>query len=150
MRKLTSCGRYWDWVADSGNPSAAKVFDPVTGFGGNGTSNTCLADGPFKDLKPAYWNGEPRNLEWTPACLARVWERGSPGVPDMLGDAYGPAVMERINAITDFDDFRRDLEGGPHSAVHRGVGGLDGDMGLQSSSPNGPFREQRLEVVWRC
>ena len=97
-----------------------------------------------------YWNGEPRNPEFNPACLTRVWERGSPGVPDMLGDAYSPDVMERINAITDFDDFRRDLEGGPHGAVHRGVGGLDGDMGLQSSSPNGQFSEHRNSELYGC
>lgn len=130
--------RYWDWAADWSNPPAAKVFDPITGFGGNGSSNLCLVDGPFKDLKPAYWNNEPRS-EWSPPCLARVWEPGSPGVPAMLGDAYSPEVMQRINAIDDFDDFRRDLEGGPHAAVHRGVGGQDGDMGLQTASPNGEW-----------
>ena len=31
------------------------------------------------------------------------------------------------------------LENGPHTAVHSGVGNLSGDLGPQSSSPNGKF-----------
>jgi hypothetical protein len=135
--------RYWDWVADSAAPAKAKVFDTMHGFGTNGTNTRdhCLVDGPFKDLRPAYWNGEPRN-EFNPPCLARAWEPGYPefGVIEMYGEAYSPPVLERINAIEDFDEFRRDLESGPHAAIHGGVGGRDGDMGLQSSSPNGMFR----------
>ncbi|KAK1828919.1 hypothetical protein QBC39DRAFT_384610 [Podospora conica] len=144
-KALHECGytgtmMYWNWTADSANPPAAKVFDPVTGFGGNGSSTTCVVDGPFKDLKPAYWNSVPRsNFPWIPTCLTRVWAPGSPGVAAMNGDRYAPDVMRGIAAIDDFDVFRRDLEGGPHSAVHGGVGGNDGDMGFQTASPNDPL-----------
>lgn len=39
---------YWEESLDSGNISASVVFDPVTGFGGEG--GDCVDDGPFANL----------------------------------------------------------------------------------------------------
>jgi tyrosinase len=116
------------------------VWDPVTGFGGNGnqTSTTwgtnCVLDGPFVDLRLRYWNADVR-----PHCLLRVFEPGAPefGTIPLLGHLYTPAVMARVNAETTYEGFSRELENGPHGAVHQGVGSFTGDVGPQRSSPNG-------------
>lgn len=132
--------RYWDWVADSQAPASAAVWDPVTGFGGNGNMTStgwgtnCVLDGPFTGLRPVYWNNAAM-----PHCLLRSFAPGSPedGVPEMYGASYSPSVMASINMETTFEGFRHNLENFPHGAVHQGVGGFVGDMGPQTSSPNG-------------
>ena len=142
---LTTCGysgpaMYWDWVASSSAPSKAAVFSPTTGFGGNGNQTSsqwgtnCVLDGPFKTLQLRYWNEEV-----DPHCLLRIFEPGYPelNITEMYGDNYSPAVMAQVNAETTFHGFAHYLEDGPHTAVHSGVGNLGGDMGPQSSSPNG-------------
>lgn len=142
LRGPNKVARYWDWVTDSAAPSKAKVWDPITGFGGNGNQSStawgtnCVLDGPFKDLQLRYWN-----LDVRPHCLLRVFEPGYPegGVIEMLGDNYSPQAMVPVNAETTYDGFRTLFENGPHGAVHQGVGGFAGDMGPQLSSPNGMF-----------
>ncbi len=142
VRLLTKFDRYWDWVADSSAPSKAKVWDPVTGFGGNGNQTlttwgtNCVLNGPFATLQLKYWNTEVR-----PHCLLRVFEPGYPeyGIIEMLGANYSPQVMATVNAETTYDGFRNAFENGPHGAVHQGVGNFAGDMGPQLSSPNGKF-----------
>jgi len=152
---------YWDWVADSSAPSKAKVFSPTTGFGGKsnqtGTSTEwgtkCVLDGPFKPpFQLQYWNQDVR-----PHCLMRIFEPGYPeyNITEMHGDNYSPAVMAQVNAETTFNGFANHLENGPHTAVHSGVGNLDGDMGPQSSSPNDPLfflhhtQVDRLWYLWQ-
>lgn len=139
--KTYNKNRYWDWAADSANPSKAAIFDPVTGFGGNGNVTStapytqCVLDGPLTGLRPQYWN-----TERVPHCLTRVFARSSP--IDMLGAEYSPQVVAEVSAETDYDNFRYRLEYGPHAAIHEAIGGRDpvpvgwGDLN-PSSSPNG-------------
>ncbi|KAK4211753.1 hypothetical protein QBC37DRAFT_426191 [Rhypophila decipiens] len=163
---LRQCGytgnmMYWDWVADSAKPSKAKVFDPTTGFGGNGNQTSsvwgtkCVLTGPFSKSSGftlRYWNDQVR-----PHCLLRMFEPGYPeyNITEMYGDNYSPSVMASVNAETTFDGFANYLENGPHTAVHSGVGNLDGDMGPQSSSPNDPLfflhhtQVDRLWYLWQ-
>ena len=136
----TGTAMYWDWVADSPAPTKAAVWDPVTGFGGNGATTRdkdgrrCVTDGPFKNYRPVYYNEEVQ-----PHCLSREWYQDDPlsNIIDMGNSSYTPEVVNGILGISVFDDFRRDLEGGPHAAIHRGVGFGSGDMGFQNASPNG-------------
>lgn len=140
---------YWDWAADSAAPTKAAVWDPVTGFGGDGAATRdkdgrrCVTDGPFKNYRPVYYN-----FEVFPHCLSREWYVDDPlsGVIDMRNASYTPARVAEVTANTVFDSFRRDLEGGPHGAVHGGVGFGTGDMGFQNASPNGesPVLEPHL------
>ncbi|KAH6856124.1 monooxygenase [Chaetomium sp. MPI-CAGE-AT-0009] len=156
---LHECGytgnaMYWDWVADSQAPASAAVWDPVTGFGGNGNMSStewgtqCVLDGPFTGLRPVYWNNAV-----SPHCLLRMFEPGYPegGVPEMLGANYSPSVIDSIKMETTFDGFRHNLENFPHGAVHQGVGGFGGDMGPQSSSPNDPMfflHHAQVDRLW--
>lgn len=166
-QSLQQCGYtgnilYWDWVAaaDTKKPSKSAVFDPTTGFGGNGNvsstdwANKCVLDGPFKkgSLSLRYWN-----LEVRPHCLIRVFEPGYPeyNITEMIADNYNSAALAYVNAETTFENFANALENGPHAAVHQGVGNFDGDMGPQSSSPNDPLfflhhaQVDRLWYLWQ-
>jgi tyrosinase len=134
---------YWDWSADWAAPSKAAVWDPVLGFGGNGSDSADgngpgklrVADGPFRNLRPTYWNGAV-----DPHWLSRDWLPGFPadGQPEMIGNAYGPAIMDEVNSWTVYERFWPALESSPHGAVHAGIGGGRGDMG-PVSSPNGKW-----------
>ncbi|KAK0638575.1 monooxygenase [Cercophora newfieldiana] len=157
-KALQECGytgtaMYWDWIADSGAPSKAAVWDPVLGFGGNGSDTTDnggkrrVVDGPFRNLRPTYWG-----LEVDPHYLSRDF---APAIPEahlaeMLGFAYTPTVMEGVNAKPNYQEFWTALEGGPHNVVHAGIGGSLGDMG-PISSPNDPvffLHHTMVDKLW--
>lgn len=47
---------YWDEVRDSGNFSKSIIFDPETGFGGDGVGrHWCVQDGPFAKYEVLYY-----------------------------------------------------------------------------------------------
>jgi tyrosinase len=138
---------YWDWVEDSGDITHSSVFDPVLGFGGNGVLNETennglprVMDGAYTDVPLTYWGTELKAHH-----LSRNWELGT----NLRAIAYTPAEMEWTYNQTTYDEFRSQLEGSPHSAIHVGVGGGLGDLGTQGASPNGecpPEMIRRLDV----
>ncbi|KAK1828716.1 hypothetical protein QBC39DRAFT_415884 [Podospora conica] len=143
---------YWDFVHDAPAPSRSPIWDPVTGFGGNGAepnSNPSgpfgphgprVVDGPFKDYRPLYFGQAV-----SPHDLSRNWVPADPfeGGAEMVGGNYNATVMERVFAETTFAGFRASLEV-PHNDVHTGVGGGPGsegglgDLGANTASPNDP------------
>lgn len=137
-KMLTQPFRYWDWTLDSLDPASSTIWDPVSGFGGNGNPNVtdndalstrkCVTDGPFKDLRPSYVTDN-----YNEHCLARNWNNGTDFPGRMLGENYTPEVVAGIQAIGNYTSYRYDLEGTPHGAIHASIGG---DMG-PSTSPNG-------------
>lgn len=140
----TECGYigtalYWDWVADAPAPMQASVWDPVTGFGGNGSSpdgtpfSFCVRDGPFANLQLQFVSNDT-----LPHCLNRQFMRGAPmdGEQEMLGFNYEQRIIDRVMVEPDFLEFHARLEGGPHGSVHIGIANIWGDMG-PTTSPNG-------------
>jgi tyrosinase len=143
----TGAALYWDWVLDSSAPSQSPVWDPVTGFGGNGVNTGDnggmyrVVDGPFKNHRPLYFNTGIQ-----PHWLSRNWYPAIPeaGTIELNGHKYTSQVMAEIEVLTTFSAFATDLERGPHDSVHPGVGGAPypGDIGpmgdlTPGSSPNG-------------
>ncbi|KAK3110229.1 hypothetical protein LTR53_015693, partial [Teratosphaeriaceae sp. CCFEE 6253] len=56
---------YWDWTLDSEAVERSPVFDPATGFGGDGgvggeitvgRTGRCLVDGPFAGVRADYYD----------------------------------------------------------------------------------------------
>ncbi|KAI9055050.1 hypothetical protein LZ554_000016 [Drepanopeziza brunnea f. sp. 'monogermtubi'] len=142
---LKECGYmgsmpYWDWTLDSLSPSTSPIWDATTGFGGDGSPNRtepdgdstrrCVADGPFRDLRPSYITDQ-----YNPHCLSRAWNNGTELPGRMLGEFYSPEIMAAVQAIPDYATYRYQLEGTPHGAVHSAIGG---DM-VPSTSPNDPI-----------
>lgn len=85
-------------------------------------------DGPFKDFQVAYtMNG------YDPHCLARNFNNGTSFPGNMFGPHYTSVIVDEIMAVDDYPDFRYQLEGNPHGAIHSAVGG---DMS-PATSPNG-------------
>ncbi|KAI0203828.1 hypothetical protein F4808DRAFT_476210 [Astrocystis sublimbata] len=149
---LKECGytgpmAYWDWTLDTADVPKSAIWDPDTGFGGNGDSNRveptprngdrlCVSDGPLRDVRPSYIQ-----TDYDPHCFSRNWNNGTAFPGDMISSAYTTEAVATVHASADYPTFRHDLESGPHGAIHSAVGG---DLG-PSSSPNGP--EATLEDV---
>ncbi|KAK7931176.1 hypothetical protein PG985_001888 [Apiospora marii] len=154
---LRDCGytgpmAYWDWTLDTADVTKAPVWDPETGFGGNGdpaidplkesSLKKCLVDGPLKGSQVAYtMHG------YAPHCLARNWNSGIAFPGDMLADSYTKEVVAEVAAKDNYADFRYELEGGPHGAIHSAVGG---DMS-PATSPNDPIfflHHAQIDRLW--
>ena len=126
--------RYWDEPRDAGKFSLSVVFDPVTGFGGNGTraaggqgpAGGCITNGPFvnfvNNLGPGYRKG-------TPHCIYRL-------VNDTLSTMVGQAYVNECLAKSTYLEFWPCVEAAPHVGGHAGVGGKMADP---IASPGDPL-----------
>ena len=125
---------YWDWSidADAKNVPNSPIFDPVTGFGGDGqrtNSNEpgfqrCVVDGPFANTNLTLGMGwpdvnEPGNRLH---CFTRELnnasgkdENGNTIIGDMQATAYNSHVMDMIYAFNTYGDMSEMLEGLPHA-----------------------------------
>lgn len=135
----TECGftgtqPYWDWSidADAKDMPNSPLFDPITGFGGDGKrtdSNEpgfqrCVVDGPFANTNLTLGMGWPdMNVDGDRLhCFTREFngglgndENGNPIIGDMQADAYKSEVMNTIYAYDRFADMANMLEGLPHA-----------------------------------
>jgi tyrosinase len=156
---------YWDWSLDTPENGGAQfnaspVFDPVTGFGGNGLggsvpeigsrpagfvgipSGGCVVDGPFADLKVILDPGPlPANgiiKASSGRCLRRNFQL----------DAANAALSWNANVVpllnlTTFPEFTAGFDenvgkigkygNGVHSGGHFGIGGEASDSLLTFS-----------------
>lgn len=107
---------YWDEMLDadaSYNVSDSIVFDPDTGFGGEG--GDCVDDGPFANLTLRFsesWGV----INTTEYCLSRSF--GNAGFQG-ANSTYVAECMAAQNFTTAYECFRSS----PHTAGHAGVGG---------------------------
>ncbi|KAL0069248.1 hypothetical protein AAF712_003612 [Marasmius tenuissimus] len=143
---------YWDWTidADANSVTTSPVWDPATGFGGNGaTTDKCVKDGPYSDItlhigtKNAFVNKNE------PHCLTRGWNDGDPtGSPgDMRRRSYDSEMMKNIYSQPDYNNMHFTLENGPHNSIHNRVGG---EMGPHWA-PNDPIfymHHANVDRVW--
>lgn len=135
----TECGftgiqPYWDWSidADAVNTPNSPLFDPVTGFGGNGKLTgsdvpgfqRCVTDGPFANTNLTLAMGWPNmnDVGNRLHCFTREFnggmgndENGDPIIGDMQAGAYNSKVMNAIYGFTNFHDMASMLEGLPHA-----------------------------------
>ncbi|KAJ9066020.1 hypothetical protein DSO57_1013678 [Entomophthora muscae] len=128
---------YWDWTIDSQAPEQSTVLSSSY-FGGNGrSSDNCLDEGPFSG-----WNSTIPDMH----CLKRQYNSD-----DMITAFYSPEAIEAIlSQSTTYDQVHTSIEGGPHGAVHNGIGGDDGDM-IFMYSPNDPIfyaHHAFIDLLW--
>lgn len=122
----TECGYtgaqpYWDEQADYKAIEAgtigfgdSAVFDPDTGFGGNGTgSDSCVVDGPFADLT-LHINQTGFAVDY---CLSRDL------APSSFLNQANTTLLEECYATTNYSDAFVCYKKDPHGAAHSGVGG---------------------------
>ncbi|KAM0327201.1 hypothetical protein ACHAQA_006334 [Verticillium albo-atrum] len=157
---LQECGydgvaTYWDWTLDVASVPNSPIWDAKSGFGGNGqragpnetSVESCIQDGPFKDLRVEYLQ-----LETQEHCLKRNWNAGGEEIGNMLAQHYTPEVVAAGQEHTSYNSFHVTLEGGPHGALHSAIGG---DMS-PSTSPNDPIffmhhgQIDRLWTIWQA
>jgi tyrosinase len=130
------------------------VFDPITGFGGDGVPGTyslpedvnftsnrifpesfkgCVLDGPFKDYTLRFGPGQLV----TDHCLTR-------DIKDESAQYLNSAAMARDTQLPTFELFRIELEGLPITPTHRmhtgGHWGVGGEMSNFFSGSGGKLR----------
>lgn len=103
---------YWHEPMDAGNFMNSVVLDPVTGFGGNGSSvDLCITDGPFKDyVNPIgpYWAN-------TDHCLKRK-------VNETFSARGAQHFVDDCMACPDYECARQCIQDRPHASGHGGMG----------------------------
>ncbi|KAG2006355.1 tyrosinase central domain-containing protein [Coprinopsis cinerea AmutBmut pab1-1] len=151
---------FWDWSrdADSSLPlTDSPIFDPITGFGGDGVPGTyqlppdpkgesftnigiyrgCIGDGPFKD---ALVHRGPGKLITT-HCIVR-------GIDESWRRAVVSSNINRIiNNSTTFDRFML-LINSPHGAGHGIVGGEMLNIYSAGADPLFYLHHANLDRVW--
>jgi len=169
----TGAQPYWDYTLDTpergGHFNSSPLFDPLTGFGGDGKAppgkstskpacafgsvcGNCVTDGPF--AKYQIYLGPGNSFKANPRCLVRQVN----GLAAETG-----AASKNIGALlnkSSFEQFQT-LDGGAsgkgftpgvHSIGHLGVGG---DMTNLWSSTNDPLfwlhhtELDRLWAIWQ-
>jgi len=161
---------YWDWTLDTpaSNYVNSPVFDPVTGFGGNGpfeasdpngffevpgrTGGGCVSDGPWAGLSDVVHLGPGPNIEYNPQCLRRDLS------PYFAARYLGMNQTALTLSQPDFGWFNAVVDGKPdfeasgvHGGGHYGVGGTLGTMGDLFISPADPIfhlHHANLDRLW--
>ncbi|KAF9478987.1 Di-copper centre-containing protein [Pholiota conissans] len=158
---------YWDWTQDADSTSSimgSPVFDPITGFGGDGVPGTyvvppnipadqlvfpedfrgCVQDGPFANYTVTLGPGKLK----TTHCLTR-------GISNENAQYLTSKALANITSQPTFALFRVQLEGRPitptpriHDGGHFAVGG---EMSNFYSSPADPLfflHHANIDRVW--
>ncbi|KAF2669144.1 Di-copper centre-containing protein [Microthyrium microscopicum] len=170
---------YWDWYLDTpaagGSWLKSPLFDPESGFGGNGaklkagesglkgfgagfgTGGGCVVDGPFKDMKLHIGPGAVMKMG-SERCLTRSFNIEA-------GEAAGSKeVVKDALASKDFQTLRMAVEmpnitftggkierhgGGFHNVGHGGVGGEMGDPFTSINDPIFFLHHTGIDRVWQ-
>lgn len=135
----TECGftgthPYWDWTIDADNNDMinSPIFDPVTGFGGNGKPTgrnetgfqRCLTDGPFAYTNLTLGWGWPEFEKHSnrPHCLSRDFnaalghdDNGDMIIGDLQVTTYNSTIMDIVYGSATFNEMGPFLEGVPHA-----------------------------------
>lgn len=119
----TGAQPYWDELSDieqinNGTLTFEElvVFDPDTGFGGNGLDGDgCVTDGPFANLT-LHLNSSDLPVDGG-YCLSRNFNLTQ-------FEGANSSNIDTCFAYDTFEDARQCYEANPHSAGHGGVGGV--------------------------
>ncbi|KAI8276743.1 hypothetical protein K4K59_009686 [Colletotrichum sp. SAR11_240] len=170
-RELRLCGYegaqpYWDWSLDAASYDdmlKSPVFDPDTGFGGNGewvpgtpenpepgipltggtlvfnmsdrTGGGCIPNGPFANL--TLHMGPQNSVAYNEWCVRRDF------TPNQFMSLGNSASVAEGMAQSDYGFFSKLTEDTIHGAGHQGVGGMYGVLSdIWASRESDPFEHQ--------
>ena len=106
--------RYWAEPLDTENFVKSPLFDPVTGFGGNGTGKDhCVRDGPFANLTLRV----KADLTDADYCLSRNFN-------PCLFKVAAQKNVDACMAKPTFETLWHCIENQPHTAGHGGINAL--------------------------
>ncbi|CAH0027308.1 unnamed protein product [Clonostachys rhizophaga] len=126
---------YWAQVRDVDNFAGSVIFDPVTGFGGEGSE--CVSDGPFTNLR-MHINGTSTSANY---CLSRAFN----------ATAFTNAKQENIDEcfnLEKYEDSYSCYQALPHTAGHFGVGGTMYDPAASPGEPLFYLHHTNLDRLW--
>ncbi|KAH6639890.1 hypothetical protein C7974DRAFT_450209 [Boeremia exigua] len=177
--ELAACGYaggqpYWDWSLDANSSDDffnSPIFDPITGFGGNGdyingtkenplpgvtstlgdipvdvedrSGGGCLSNGPFANL--SIHMGPGFNTSYNEWCIRRDF------VPSVFMAAGHSTAVDAAMSHTTFGAFSQQSEATNHGAGHIGVGGLYGVLTDVWASPGDPLfflHHANMDRLW--
>ena len=155
---LVVCWRKKNWYHFTRSFRHSPVFDPTTGFGGNGVPGTytlpkdeagtskffdpesfvgCVADGPFHSYTVRLGPGKLI----TDHCLVR-------GINSTYMQYFTPSAVANATSLPSFEQFRIELEGMPITPTHKMHDGghlsVGGEMSNFYSSPAGQCAKSLL------
>ena len=139
---------YWDWTLDWKDLAHSPVFNPDTGFGGDGDpsgeitigkTGRCVIDGPFRDIKAKYYD-----VKYHPHCLSRGFrdDYGNLGVIGN-GETINPQAIEDVLRLETYEQFVVALENKVHDTIPFGVGGDFETF----TAPNGILLKRAIRIV---
>lgn len=164
---------YWDWAKDAAAMQNSPIWDPETGFGGNGafiedtsafppvyknpisipgrTGGGCVTDGPWANHTVTMGPGNTTAL--TERCLRRDFS------PELFARTLNSSVVSFVMSATNYFDFEHRVEGlalgipamSLHGGGHLAIGGDIGDMSNTYTSPGDPIfwaHHSMLDRVW--
>ena len=107
---------YWEELLDVGALNQSAVFDPDTGFGGNGLDDDgCITDGPFVNLT-LHLSANYSVISSTDYCLERSFNADA-----FLG--ANQTYLDTCYASANYSVALDCYSAKPHTAGHAGVGG---------------------------
>ncbi|KAK4565674.1 hypothetical protein LTR86_003522 [Recurvomyces mirabilis] len=118
---------YWDWTLDSDALELSPVFDPETGFGGDGEvggeisigrTGRCLVDGPFVGITADYYD-----VKYNPHCLSRGFRDLEGKLGHIDGHDISRKSIEEVLTLGDYESFVKLMESRVHDAIPFGIGG---------------------------
>jgi tyrosinase len=129
---------YWTEPQDVATFPNNSIFDPETGFGGNGTATTqCVSDGPFANLTIRV----NIDLSISPHCLTRNFN------PCRFNYAV-QANVDACQAKPTFELWRTCMETIPHAAGHGGIGATMENVALSPGDPMFFLHHTYLDKLW--
>ncbi|OJI96468.1 hypothetical protein ASPVEDRAFT_78237 [Aspergillus versicolor CBS 583.65] len=129
---------YWDEILDMGALNESIVFDPNTGFGGNGAGNDlCVADGPFVNLT-LHLTQFSNDANY---CLSRNFNQTAfqDGNKSNLDACFSKAT---------YSDAWPCWSTSPHGAAHLGVNGVMYDAVGSPGDPIFYLHHTYLDHLW--
>jgi hypothetical protein len=130
---------YWQEQLDAGKFTSSKIFDPTTGFGGDGSGRgNCITTGPFAN----YTNHLGPGYAITDHCIDRQ-------ISNSFSTGSSQKEVDKCLAMATFAQAWPCIEAQPHGGGHGGVGG---EVSATFSRSNGVDKSARrlINRLRRC